>query len=83
MKPQDINKLQMLDPRGCNGTIQQTLMHPKLNEMGYADALYHLLSKTLEERAYFERTTNAMMNVLKSHKLFDELNWCLELEEKL
>lgn len=82
MKQQEIEKLSQLDPNGINGTIMQTLLHPKVNEIPYADALYHLLSKTLDEKAYFERTTNAMMSVLNSHNLFDEINWALELEEK-
>lgn len=81
MKPQEISKLQMLDHTGCNGTIQQTLLHPKVNEMGYADALYHLLSKTLEERAYYEKMYQKFFNVLVANNLMS--NKLLELEEKL
>lgn len=83
MKPQEIGKIAQLDPTGCNGTIMQTLLHPKLNEMGYADALYYLLSKVLEEKTYLERVSNAMTNVLQVNGLHSELNKCLELEEKL
>lgn len=79
MKPQDINKLQILDPNGCNGTIQQTLLHPKVNEIPYADALYHLLSKTLEERAYYEKMYQKFFNVLVANNLMS--NELLELEK--
>ena len=81
MKEAEKAKLQMLDPDGCNGTIQQTLMHPKVNEMGYADALYHLLSKTLEERAYYEKMYQKFFNVLVANNLMS--NELLEFEEKL
>lgn len=83
MKPQEIQKLVQLDPNGCNGTIMQTLLHPKVNEIPYADALYHLLSKTLEEKSYLERASNAMTRVLQSNNLLQELNECLELKENL
>lgn len=82
MKHQEIEKLKALDPSGCNGTVSSVLMNPNINQAHYAEVLYYLLSKTLDEKAYFERTTNAMMNVLKSHNLFAEINWALELEEK-
>lgn len=81
MKEAEKAKLQMLDPDGCNGTIQQTLLHPKVNEIGYADALYHLLSKTLEERAYYEKMYQKFFNVLVANNLMS--NELLELEEKL
>lgn len=81
MKPQEIEKLSQLDPNGMNGTIMQTLLHPKVNEMGYADALYHLLSKTLEERKYYERMYQKFFNVLVANNLMS--NELLELEEKL
>lgn len=82
MKPQEIDKIQQLDPQGLSGTIQSTLMDPNINQAHYAEVLYYLLHKTLDEKAYFERTTNAMMNVLKGHGLVDEINWALELEKK-
>lgn len=82
MKPQEISKIAQLDPNGLNGTIMQTLLHPKLNEIAYADALYHLLSKTLEEKAYLQRVSNAMTRVLQASGMHSELNKCLELEEK-
>lgn len=81
MKPQEISKIAQLDPIGCNGTIMQTLLHPKLNEIGYADALYHLLSKTLEERAYYEKMYQKFFNVLVANNLMS--NELLGLEEKL
>lgn len=81
MKPQEIEKLSQLDPNGMNGTITQTLLHPKLNEMGYADTLYHLLSKTLEERAYYEKMYQKFFNVITAAGLMS--NELLELEEKL
>ena len=82
MKPQEIDKLKQLDPTGCNGTLASVLLDPNINQAHYADVLYYLLSKTIEEKGYFERTTNAMTNVLRSKGLFDEINWALELEEK-
>lgn len=71
-----------LDPEGLSGTIQSVLMDPKINEAAYHSVLYHLLAKMIEERQYFERTTNNMMKVLRTHNLFDEMNWALELEKK-
>lgn len=81
MKPQEINKLTSLDLDEMNGTVQQILLHPKLNEMPYADALYHLLSKTLEERAYYEKMYQKFFNVITGVGLMT--NELLELEEKL
>lgn len=83
MKEQEKQKLRDLDPTGCNGTIASVLLDPNINQASYPDVLYYLLNKTLEEKAYFERTSNAMMNVLRANSLIDELNKCLELEEKL
>ena len=74
-------KLKALDPTGCNGTLASVLMDPNINQAHYAEVLYYLLAKHIEEKSYFERTTNAMMTVLRSHNLFDEINWCLELKE--
>jgi len=82
MKPQEIDKLKQLDPNGCYGTLQQVLMDPNLSQIGYAEALYHVLTKCIEEKAYLERVNNAMMNVLKAAEMHSELNKCLELEEK-
>lgn len=81
MKEAEKSKIRMLDPDGCNGTIMQTLMYPKVNEIPYADALYHLLSKTLEERAYYEKMYQKFFNVLVANNLMS--NELLELEEKL
>jgi len=82
MKPQEIDKLCQLDPTGCNGTIQAVLLDPNINQAHYADVLYYLLAKTIEEKGYFERTTNNLTKVLKAKDLWDEINWALELEEK-
>lgn len=83
MKPQEIQKLRSLDPTGCNGTLASVLMDPNINQAHYAEVLYYLLHKTLEEKGYLERVSNAMTRVLQAHSLVDELNKCLELEEKL
>lgn len=80
MKEAEKQKLLQLDPDGMSGTIQQTLMHPKVNEIPYADALYHLLSKTLEERAYYERMYQKFFNVITSAGLMT--NELLGLGEK-
>lgn len=82
MKPQEIQKLQMLDTTGCNGTIQSTLMDPNINQASYPEVLYYLLSKTIEEKSYLERASNAMTRVLQANGLLDDLNKCLELEGK-
>lgn len=82
MKPQEIEKLKQLDVNGINGTIQSTLLNPNINQASYPEVLYYLLSKTLEEKNYLERCTNKMTNVMVANKMFDELNICLELEEK-
>jgi len=83
MKPQELSKLKALDPSGCYGSLQQVLMDPNINQIGYAEALYHVLAKCIEEKAYLERVNRAMTNVLQSKGLHSELNKCLELEEKL
>lgn len=83
MKPQEIDKLRMLDVNGCYGTLQQVLLDPNLNQIGYAEALYHVLSKCIEEKAYLERVNTAMTNLLVSKGMVYELNKCLELEEKI
>lgn len=82
MKPQEIIKLHQLDPNGCYGSLQQILMDPNLNQIGYAEALYHVLSKCIEEKSYLERVNTKMTNVLLSKGMSRELNDCLELEEK-
>lgn len=83
MKQQEIEKLKALDPTGCNGTLASILMNPNINQAHYAEVLYYLLSKTLEEKSYLERASNAMTGVLLSQGLHTELNICLELEEKI
>lgn len=82
MKPQEVDKLRMLDPNGCYGSLQQILMDPNVNQIGYAEALYHVLAKCIDEKAYLERVNRAMTNVLQSKGMLSELNKCLELEEK-
>lgn len=82
MKPQEIDKLRMLDPNGCYGTLQQVLMDPNINQIGYAEALYHVLSKCIKEKGYLERANIKLTNVLKSTHFYDELDWALELEGK-
>lgn len=82
MKPQEIEKIRSLDKDGMNGTVQSVLMNPNINQAHYAEVLYYLLSKVLEEKSYLERVSNAMTRVLQSKGLTQELNECLELEEK-
>ena len=82
MKPQEIVKIRQLDSQGTNGTVQACLMDPDINQAHYAEVLYYLLHKTLEEKSYLERVSNAITRVLQAHSLVDELNKCLELEEK-
>lgn len=82
MKEYEKQKIQQLDPTGCNGTIQSTLMDPNINQASYPEVLYYLLSKIIEEKGYLERASNRMTNVLKSNCMTKELNECLELEEK-
>ena len=81
MKPQEIEKLKQLDVQGCNGTIQSTLLDPNINQAHYADVLYYLLHKTLDERAYYEKMYQKFFNVITSAGLMN--NELLELEEKL
>lgn len=81
MKPQEIQKLKMLDPQGLNGTVQSVLMDPNINQASYPEVLYYLLSKTIEEKGYLERASNAMTRVLQANGLLEDLNKCLELEE--
>lgn len=81
MKPQEVDKLRMLDPNGCWGSLQQIMLDPNLNQIGYADALYHLLAKSVEERSYYEKMYQKFFNVITSAGLMN--NELLELEEKL
>lgn len=81
MKPQEIEKIRSLDVQGTNGTLQSVLLNPNINQASYPDVLYYLLSKTLEEKQYLERVSNAMTNVLQTKGLHSELNRCLELKE--
>ena len=83
MKEQEKQKLRQLDPEGMSGTIQACLLNPNINQSHYADILYYLLSKTLEEKSYLERANIKLTNVLKSTHLYDELDWALELEGKV
>jgi hypothetical protein len=80
MKPQEINKLQALDPTGMNGTIQSILLDPNINQASYPDVLYYLLAKTLDERKYYEKMYQKFFNVLTANNLMS--NELLELEEK-
>jgi len=82
VKQQEIQKIRALDPTQCNGTFASVLMDPNINQAHYAEVLYYLLSKTLDEKSYLERVSNAMTRVLQSKGLVQELNECLELEEK-
>lgn len=82
MKEAEKAKIQQLDPQGLNGTVTSVLLDPNINQAHYAEALYYLLVKTLEEKSYLERVSNNMTNVLKSSGMHSELNKCLELEEK-
>ena len=82
MKEIEKNHIRQLDPEGLNGTIQAVLMDPNINQAHYADVLYYLLVKVLEERSYYERVTNKATNLLKGKGMMVELNECLELEEK-
>lgn len=82
MKPQEIEKLKQLDPQRLNGTLASVLLDPNISQAHYADALYYLLVKTLEEKGYLQRVNSAMTNVLKANGLHSELNKCLDLEEK-
>ena len=83
MKPQEIQKLKMLDPQGTNGTLASVLLDPNINQASYPEVLYYLLAKHIEEKSYLERVSNAMTRVLQANGLVEELNKCLELEEKV
>lgn len=83
MKQQEIEKIKALDSQGLNGTISSVLLDPNINQAHYAEVLYYLLSKVLEEKSYLERVSNAMTRVLQSNNLLQELNECLELKENL
>ncbi len=83
MKQQEIEKIRQLDSQGTNGTVASVLLDPNINQAHYAEVLYYLLVKSLEEKGYLERVSNAMTRVLQANGLLDELNKCLELEEKL
>ena len=81
MKDHEKAKIKQLDVNGMNGTIQHLLMNPNINQMPYPDAIYYLLHKTLDERAYYEKMYQKFFNVITSAGLMT--NELLELEEKL
>lgn len=81
MKPQEIDKLKLLDVNGEYGTLQQVLMDPNINQIPYPDALYHLLVKVLGERQYYEKMYQKFFLVLQENGLMN--NELLELEERL
>ena len=81
MKEQEKQKLRQLDPEGLSGTIQSVLLDPNINQMPYPDAIYYLLHKTLDERAYYEKMYQKFFNVITSAGLMS--NELLELEEKV
>lgn len=81
MKDHEKAKIKQLDVNGMNGTIQHLLMNPNINQMPYVDAIYYLLHKTLDERAYYEKIYQKFFNVITSAGLMS--NELLELEEKL
>jgi len=56
-------------------------MDTNINQMPYADAVYYLLKKTLDERNYYEKMYQKFFNVITSAGLMS--NELLELEEKL
>ena len=80
MKQHEIYKIQQLDVQGHNGTIASVLLDPNINQAHYAEVLYYLLAKTLDERSYYERINLKMMNTLKTAGLLT--NELLELEDK-
>ena len=80
MKQQEIQKIRQLDVQGTNGTIASVLLDPNINQAHYAEVLYYLLVKTLDERSYYERINLKMMNTLKTAGLLT--NELLELEDK-
>lgn len=80
MKQQEIDKIRSLDKDGTNGTIASVLINPDINQAHYAEVLYYLLSKTLEERQYYEKMYQKFFNVLTANGLMS--NELLELEEK-
>jgi Fe2+ transport system protein B len=83
MKQQEIQKIKDLDKDGLSGTVQSVLLNPDINQAHYAEVLYYLLVKTLEEKNYLERVGTNMTRVMQSVGLIYELNKCLELEEKV
>ena len=80
MKEQEKQKLHQLDSEGTNGTVQACLMDPNINLAHYADVLYYLLAKSLEEKQYLEKMYQKFFNVLTANNLMS--NELLELEEK-
>jgi hypothetical protein len=72
MKQIDIDKLKLLDPHGLSGTFQSVLMNPDIHLAEYSTVLYYLLTKTLEERKYYERDNQKLINVLKSEGLYTD-----------
>jgi hypothetical protein len=80
MKEQEKQKLRQLDNEGTNGTIQAVLMDLNINQAHYADVLYYLLHKTLDERSYYEKMYQKFFNVITANGLMT--NELLELEEK-
>lgn len=75
------NKIRMLDPQGLSGTIQHVLLASDTDNSRYEDILYYLLTKTLQEKSYYERLNKKFFTVLQDNGLIT--NELLGLEEKL
>ena len=75
------NKINLLDPQGLSGTIQHVLLAEETDNSRYEDILYYLLTKTLQEKSYYERMNKKFFTVLQDNGLMT--NELLGLEEKL
>lgn len=69
MTPQQIAKIQMLDPKNVNGTIQSVLLRDDLNEQSFDGTLYFLLKVVLMEKQGLEQENKRFFKVLKQNGL--------------
>lgn len=69
MTPQQIAKIQMLDPKNVNGTLQSVLLRSDLNEQSFDGTLYFLLKVVLMEKEGLMQENKRYFKALKEHNL--------------
>lgn len=70
MKPEQIEFLKSLDPKGEYGTLQSVLMQDSLNQVPFDNACKHLLKIMMSERQILLKENLKYAIVLKENGLY-------------